>query len=172
MRRDAKVVNRFKSSRKKAGTAHCDVCGWKPPEILRVVRARCVTQMLQAHHVVPVSLGGLDEDSNLVLVCPTCHMIAQAVASHHVQYTMSYVTPSFMLESIRLLIDDPDAWYQRWMKEKEEMRGHPSREADKVARLFRQSQDEVDTAIRRMMVTKSATNRRHPSRFTSHDARN
>lgn len=31
------------------------------------------TEDLELHHIVPVSLGGSDEDSNLQLLCKVCH---------------------------------------------------------------------------------------------------
>ena len=47
----------------------CNVCGYSLRPALRV------------HHIVPVSLGGGDEESNLVLVCASCHSLIHHFAT-------------------------------------------------------------------------------------------
>lgn len=65
------VVSDFKRAAKRA---QCEVCRWRPPEALRVVEEG--RGILHAHHVFPVACGGPDTAENLILVCPSCHVIA------------------------------------------------------------------------------------------------
>lgn len=44
----------------------CEVCAVTMPS----------KTLIHAHHIVPVHNGGLDQQSNLVLLCPNCHAIA------------------------------------------------------------------------------------------------
>src|SRR5579885_783425 len=47
----------------------CYVCGFSVPQVLRV------------HHLVPVSLGGVDTLENLVLLCSNCHALVHVFSS-------------------------------------------------------------------------------------------
>lgn len=44
----------------------CEACHTKMPEV----------EMLHIHHVMPVSRGGTNAMSNVVVVCPNCHALA------------------------------------------------------------------------------------------------
>ena len=49
----------------------CEACGW----------GWSGRPLVQVHHIVPVSVGGGNEDDNLVVLCPNCHAIAHALES-------------------------------------------------------------------------------------------
>lgn len=51
---------------KNQGKAHCEFCGNDKEAILQI------------HHIKPVSQGGDNKDSNLVILCPNCHKLAHA----------------------------------------------------------------------------------------------
>jgi len=53
----------------------CPDCGqsfWRKP-----------LSTVQAHHIIPFSFGGATESSNLVLLCPDCHLRADQEAIQH-----------------------------------------------------------------------------------------
>jgi predicted HNH restriction endonuclease len=65
---------RFKRDqrRKNGEESACEVCGWKyPAPFTRHGQPSAVN----AHHVVPISAGGADDEGNLVLLCPNHHAI-------------------------------------------------------------------------------------------------
>lgn len=64
MKRDQGLVRGAKDHQ-----AICTACLWRPPALIGVT-------ILHAHHIVPLSAGGTDSPSNLVLLCPTCHALA------------------------------------------------------------------------------------------------
>lgn len=49
-------------------TGWCEACGWTPPDQ--------DWRLLDLHHVRRISNGGKSEPDNLVVLCPTCHRIA------------------------------------------------------------------------------------------------
>lgn len=53
----------------------CSACRWAPP-------ARMGDCGLEAHHLVPVSLGGADDDDNIALLCGNCHAVAHWLEKH------------------------------------------------------------------------------------------
>jgi hypothetical protein len=119
MARHAGVVTKFKSRRRKAGTLHCDVCGWFPPVGLARVSAGLHT-MMHAHHVIPVACGGDDAEANLVLLCPNCHSVAHRLGTispakgQWPEFTWSGPrTPKELLNEMDLLILQPRAWEER-----------------------------------------------------------
>lgn len=42
-------------------------------KICRLCKNECIDKTMQVHHIVPVSNGGKDEPSNLILLCSSCH---------------------------------------------------------------------------------------------------
>jgi len=53
---------------KKKNGFMCAVCGWTaPPEL---------STLIEVHHIVPVSKGGSNKRSNLILLCPNHHRVA------------------------------------------------------------------------------------------------
>ena len=38
------------------------------------------TEQLEKHHIIPVSRGGLNKDSNMILLCVNCHGLAHNVS--------------------------------------------------------------------------------------------
>lgn len=55
------------------GALRCEACRWSPP------CGPAWDGILHAHHVVPLSDGGDDARSNLVVLCPNCHALAHKV---------------------------------------------------------------------------------------------
>jgi 5-methylcytosine-specific restriction endonuclease McrA len=41
------------------------------------------TRMAGIHHLLPRSLGGTNERTNLIVLCPTCHRLAHAAIEGH-----------------------------------------------------------------------------------------
>ena len=64
------TVKRFKDGAHRH-EAICEVCGWYMP-------GGC-NHMTEVHHVVMVSQGGTDDDSNLMWLCPNHHRLAHAL---------------------------------------------------------------------------------------------
>lgn len=56
------------------GFVGCDVCGWRIAPGLR--DSRRIDFGLEAHHVQPIARGGLDDISNIAILCPTHHRVA------------------------------------------------------------------------------------------------
>ena len=56
----------------KVGHLACERCGYRPPTFW-------AEKILHVHHIVPVSFGGGDEPSNLVVICPNCHALAHTL---------------------------------------------------------------------------------------------
>lgn len=54
------------------GITTCEGCGWSVPD-------RIGNRVMHMHHVVPVANGGNNKRSNLVVICPNCHVIAHAL---------------------------------------------------------------------------------------------
>lgn len=60
----SKSVNSSQCAKiKEAYNNKCAVCGFP------------VANILEVHHIIPKALCGKNEDSNLVALCPTCHVI-------------------------------------------------------------------------------------------------
>lgn len=80
------VINKIVDRNKKKSSRHpdltlafdskCAVCGWQIPS-WRLGYKKAVRQGgCEMHHIIPVSEGGTDDCSNLVLLCPNCHKMA------------------------------------------------------------------------------------------------
>lgn len=41
----------------------------------KLCQRTCVENSAQVHHIIPVSAGGKDENSNLILLCSSCHTL-------------------------------------------------------------------------------------------------
>jgi hypothetical protein len=59
--------------RNERGIVSCEACGWRPPN-------PADDGVIHVHHIVQVSQGGTDEDSNLVALCANCHSLADRIA--------------------------------------------------------------------------------------------
>lgn len=163
MTRQASVVSQFKSRRRKEGTCACDCCGWAPPQALTLVRRLdSVFTMLHAHHVVPVGLNGADHESNLALLCPNCHALAQAMAPHYAALSRGRVTPHQMMRSLKLLASGDDvAWREQIIAEKQTILALRDDEEAKMTFRFQRAIAETSAAINKMRsVTNSATRKR------------
>lgn len=57
---------------KERGGYRCAVCGWTPPAGF--------PRLVEAHHIVPVSAGGDNRPTNLILLCPNHHRIAHVLS--------------------------------------------------------------------------------------------
>jgi hypothetical protein len=89
----------------------CEVCGWRPPPD-GVLPGK--VSLLEAHHVVPVSCGGTHEEDNLVLLCPTCHALADRLGRRRRKdgEAVSFAprTREALVSTLRHLRDDPEGW--------------------------------------------------------------
>lgn len=82
------------------GVATCEGCAWQIPE-------RFVSRIMHVHHVTPVSWGGDNNPSNLVVICPNCHAIA-----HEILATRNLDNPLTRQELLAILKADPLAALQ------------------------------------------------------------
>lgn len=64
--RDSGVADKAKRNKRL-----CEHCRWRTPY---------GSELLHAHHVIPLSCGGPDTIDNLIILCPNCHAIAHFVA--------------------------------------------------------------------------------------------
>jgi excisionase family DNA binding protein len=62
------AIRAYKAKRAAEGTLCCDVCGWTPPKGAKGA--------VNVHHIVPLSHGGDNQESNLCLLCPNHHSMA------------------------------------------------------------------------------------------------
>ena len=56
-RKESKKIRKNKVNR----DSRCEICGFD------------FYKVLQIHHVVPISLGGSNDNDNIICVCPNCH---------------------------------------------------------------------------------------------------
>lgn len=71
----ARAATRAKELKKACtsdGVTTCEGCGWAVPEQIG-------NRAMHLHHVVPVANGGNNVHTNLVVICPNCHVIAHAL---------------------------------------------------------------------------------------------
>ena len=74
-KRAAWQANRFVNARRRAGTLHCDHCGFDPVTLLDPARFRA-RSALDAHHRRPLEQGPrLTRIEDFALLCPTCHRV-------------------------------------------------------------------------------------------------
>lgn len=95
------------------GKACCAACGWQPPAFLTNRHKRT---FLTIHHLLPVSDGGLDDDANLVILCPTCHSLADYLPSIIV-LPQGEEHRECLIEHLRLLNNNSKEWqcqYDAW----------------------------------------------------------
>ena len=62
------------------------------------------TRELEAHHLVPVELGGATELDNLILLCPRHH---KHLHDHHIHTSGTAQQPAFVDQSGRTITVDP-----------------------------------------------------------------
>ena len=73
----------------KAYDRKCAICGWQAtPELIKVNGKYQYSHGNEIHHIIPASEGGLEEDSNLILLCP----------NHHKQADLKILDRSFLKE--------------------------------------------------------------------------
>lgn len=52
----------------------CAICKWQAtPELIRTSKGVQQAHGNEIHHIIPVSKGGADDESNLILLCPNHH---------------------------------------------------------------------------------------------------
>lgn len=120
-------VKAVKASRPK----RCEACAWTPPSALDVEGLSPAGDMLHAHHVYPVAMGGVDAASNLVVLCPTCHAVAHRLSLVRADTTgeRHYIGPCFrdeLLVRLAELRDAPESAAAR-------LRADVARMADRLA---------------------------------------
>ena len=64
------VYNLKKNLIKQRGSLRCEICGWGKG---------LSYELLQAHHIIPISCGGKDIKNNVIILCPNHHRII-----HHI----------------------------------------------------------------------------------------
>jgi len=88
----------------------CECCGWRMPAPLVARNPRLF--MVAAHHIHAAGRGGGHDGGNLILLCPSCHEIADYLSGERVlRYRIS--TRVELLDELVLLTTDPDAWERR-----------------------------------------------------------
>jgi 5-methylcytosine-specific restriction endonuclease McrA len=85
---------RFKRARGKVGTLYCDVCGW-PGDAVSVMDK---TKVLHVHHVSPLSDGGDQGRSNLMILCPNHHSLCHMLYGHR--------TPNIQINDLKKQLMD------------------------------------------------------------------
>lgn len=60
--------------------AKCAVCGWYAPMYLKGYSKILKTRGCDFHHIIPVAEGGTNDSSNVILLCPNCHCLADVGA--------------------------------------------------------------------------------------------
>lgn len=94
----ARAVVRGRALKQEAtrdGVTVCEACGWSVPE-------KIGSRAMHLHHVREVAYGGTNLRSNLVVICPNCHVIAHALADR-----LGSNAPSNRDELLTALKDDP-----------------------------------------------------------------
>lgn len=69
--------------------------------------------MLEAHHVLPVAWGGTDDDTNLVLLCPNHHAVADQLTAWKSGVLDGPITKEELLDQLRLIDSDEAAWHKQ-----------------------------------------------------------
>lgn len=88
-----------KRKRKTPDPFQCSVCSW--------------THEVEDHHVVPTSLGGGEEDSNHVALCPNHHALAHSLFCG---FRGAYHGPKgreALVDALRIYERDPAGWVVR-----------------------------------------------------------
>lgn len=85
-KRDTKLV----TAAKRVATA-CAFCGWEPPD----------PGILNAHHILPLCCGGLEEPENIVILCPNHHALSRYVSRRE---GASYMGPRTRQELLDALV--------------------------------------------------------------------
>ena len=89
----AKATRDYKARMKAvSGTLSCEVCGWTAPP--------GYGDVLNVHHIVPVSCDGTDDDGNLIALCPNCHALADRAGMRRKE---GWVAPSTRAELLEIL---------------------------------------------------------------------
>jgi len=70
------VRSRASAAKAKEVAPRCAVCGWTSPLRLLGDSSLPADGPVHAHHAVPLSLGGGDDGSNLLSLCPNHHAVA------------------------------------------------------------------------------------------------
>ena len=85
------------------GACSCAVCGWIPPAVdFQAYRMLC------SHHVIPVSVGGIDGPK--VVLCPNHHAVAHAAWRIHRGRWFGPRTPDELVHELREIDADVAAW--------------------------------------------------------------
>ena len=100
----------YKRRVERHGRAVCEVCNWRPPAI-----DNRAFRMLHVHHIVPLSCGGLEEESNVIILCPNHHATTHYIWRGHYRKnaTKHWAGPSTKMELIEEL-HQIDADVENW----------------------------------------------------------
>jgi hypothetical protein len=74
--RNSSICTRFKKHQLAIGLVYCQGCLWEPPPLVRDS-----WELLRSHHIIPVAAGGFDGFENMILLCPTCHLLVHRMFS-------------------------------------------------------------------------------------------
>jgi hypothetical protein len=97
-----------------ANEHRCAVCGWTPPPALNLVHAyRRNPSIIEIHHILPISAGGLHTEENVIALCPNHHRVADLLASATSigdSRSSGITDRETLLRFLSLLDNDPDAF--------------------------------------------------------------
>jgi hypothetical protein len=97
------VEIKLKKGLREAGFDSCEICDWKPP---KYIHEETDIFMLDYHHVLPVKWGGESNMNNMLLLCPTCHRMADFLSRKHLYYHER----SILFQELKSMVADPKNW--------------------------------------------------------------
>ena len=108
-----KFNQKHKNGQKREGKCECEVCGWKPPNIILGVHT--TSNMLEVHHIIPINCGGLNEDRNATILCPNHHAVADRLGRHNARGSRKAAywgprTKEDLIDTLRKIDADPEGW--------------------------------------------------------------
>lgn len=120
-KRNSMVVKAVRAERARRGILRCEVCNWGPPPRLKSLGFKLeALNIVQGHHIVPVSEGGPDTADNLVLLCPNHHALAHRVCvvyskTGKTKYWQGPTTREALIYELRLLQSSRDDEWTAWL---------------------------------------------------------
>lgn len=108
----------------------------KRPLILMIFEGKCqicdldVEELLEIHHILPLSEGGTNEWHNLSVLCPTCHKVVHSFMNKENPTEMlmkhASLNKSFKLDNFEKIIkrnmelkDEKIEWHKVFVRERE-----------------------------------------------------
>lgn len=119
----------FKRLQFRDGKACCAACGWQPPAFLTDRHKRT---FLTVHHLLPISDGGLDDDANLIILCPNCHSLSDYLPSI-ILLPQGEEHRDCLISHLRSLNNNPKEWqhqYDTWKLRQKKNAVHSLRDAN------------------------------------------